>query len=69
MRHWHWKTLFGFCLPNNSWTRVQTTFSDDSGNKTEDNDLSMQYLRLFEDLDEIDKQTLASNRIELFFDE
>lgn len=29
----------------------------------------MQYLRLFEDLDEIDKQTLASNRIELFFDE
>lgn len=29
----------------------------------------MQYLRLFEDLDEIDKETLASNRIELFLDE
>ena len=27
-----------------------------------------QYLRLFEDLNETDKQTLASNRIELFFD-
>lgn len=37
-------------------TKVQT-FSDDSGNQTENNNLPVQYFRLFEDLNETDQQT------------
>jgi len=39
----HCKTKFGFCSPYNSLTKVQTTFSGDCGNQTEDNNLHIQY--------------------------